>query len=538
MKLELREITKKFGSFAANRDVSLTVEPGEIHCLLGENGAGKSTLMNVLYGLYRPTSGEILVDGEPVEFSGPSDALDRGIGMVHQHFMLVPVFTVAENVALGSETRKGVTLDLETTRRRIREISDQYGFAVDPDAVVEDLPVGVQQRVEIIKALVRDAQLLILDEPTAVLTPKETDELLAIMRQLKADGTSIVFISHKLREVREVSDVITVIRRGEVVGSVSPEASTSELAAMMVGREVSLTVDKQPAQVGEQALVVEDLTVVGDNGVTLLDNLSLSVSQGEILAVAGVQGNGQVEFVEALLGLRKASGSIRLEGQELVGRSVRQVLDAGVGFVPEDRSTDGLVGPFSVAENLVLDLYKDPRFHSGPSLNQKEIRANAEQRIKEFDIRTGSAAAHASTLSGGNQQKIVVARELSRPLKLFVASQITRGVDVGSIEFIHDRIVAERDNGVPVIIVSTELDEVYGLADRIAVFFHGRLMGIVGPETPRETLGQMMAGATEEEVRSQGGLAHPGPQPPENSGTDSTDHDGDAVSNLPWEEQA
>ncbi|KAA9394660.1 ABC transporter ATP-binding protein [Kocuria coralli] len=546
MKLELREITKKFGSFAANRNVSLTVEPGEIHCLLGENGAGKSTLMNVLYGLYQPTSGEILVDDLAVEFNGPSDALDCGIGMVHQHFMLVPVFTVAENVALGSESLKGASLDLETTRSKIREISDQYGFAVDPDAVVEDLPVGVQQRVEIIKALVRDAELLILDEPTAVLTPKETDELLAIMRQLKENGTSIVFISHKLREVREVSDVITVIRRGEVVGSVSPQATPGELAAMMVGREVSLSVTKAEAQAGEEALVVSDLTVVGSNGVTLLENLNLSVAKGEILAVAGVQGNGQVEFAEALLGLRKASGSIRLEGKELVGRSVRQVLEAGVGFVPEDRSTDGLVGPFSVAENLVLDLYKDPRFRSGLSLRKRAIAANAEERIAEFDIRTGSANAHAATLSGGNQQKIVIARELSRPLKLFLASQPTRGVDVGSVEFIHERIVAERDSGVPVIIVSTELDEVYALADRIAVFFHGRLMGIVGPDTPREILGQMMAGATEDEVRA---TPPPdgdgGPQPPAASqrdagpsGDDPIHHDGRAVPNAPWEEQA
>ncbi|MDO5617550.1 ABC transporter ATP-binding protein [Kocuria sp.] len=540
MKLELRGITKKFGTFAANRDVSLTVEPGQIHCLLGENGAGKSTLMNVLYGLYQPTSGEILVDDQPVSFNGPSDALNRGIGMVHQHFMLVPVFTVAENVALGSESRKGASLDLETTRRKIREISDQYGFAVDPDAVVEDLPVGVQQRVEIIKALVRDAELLILDEPTAVLTPKETDELLAIMRQLKADGTSIVFISHKLREVREVSDVITVIRRGEVVGSVSPQASTSELAAMMVGREVSLSVTKEPARVAEETLVVKDLTVVGENGVTLLDELSLSVAQGEILAVAGVQGNGQVEFVEALLGLRKASGSIQLEGKELVGRSVRQVLDAGVGFVPEDRSHDGLVGAFSVAENLVLDLYKDQRFRSGPSLKSRSIAQNAEHRIQEFDIRTGSADAHASTLSGGNQQKIVIARELSRPLKLFVASQPTRGVDVGSIEFIHQRIVAERDNNVPVVIVSTELDEVYALADRIAVFFHGRLMGIVDPQTPREVLGQMMAGATEVEARG----AEPEARSTETdargaSGASAhTTTDVHTVPTTPWEEQA
>ena len=501
MQLKLTDVTKKFGDFTANNRVNLTVEPHQIHCLLGENGAGKSTLMNVLYGLYVPTSGTIEIDGAPVSFSGPGEAMAAGIGMVHQHFMLIPVFTVAENVALGHENTRGVSLDLETTRARIREISERYGFAVDPDAVVEDLPVGVQQRVEIIKALVRDAKVLILDEPTAVLTPRETDELLEIMRQLRDNGTSIVFISHKLREVRAVSDVITVIRRGEVVGQVGPETSTDELAALMVGRDVSLTVAKDTAHTTGTALEVRGLTVVGDNGVVLLDDVNFDVAPGEILAVAGVQGNGQTELTQALVGLEEqVSGSACLDGQELVGLRTREILASGVGFVPEDRSTDGLVGTFTVAENLVLDRYREREFAAGPSLRLGAISGHAGSEVNEYDIRTGSVDSPVATLSGGNQQKVVIARELGRPLKLFVASQPTRGVDVGSIEFIHKRIVAERDKGTAVLIVSTELDEIYALADRIAVFFHGRLMGIVGPDTPREALGRMMAGEPADSV--------------------------------------
>ncbi|WP_270450475.1 ABC transporter ATP-binding protein [Kocuria marina] len=501
MQLKLTDVTKKFGDFTANNRVNLTVEPHQIHCLLGENGAGKSTLMNVLYGLYEPTSGTIEIDGAPVSFSGPGEAMAAGIGMVHQHFMLIPVFTVAENVALGHENTRGMSLDLETTRARIREISERYGFAVDPDAVVEDLPVGVQQRVEIIKALVRDAKVLILDEPTAVLTPRETDELLEIMRQLRDNGTSIVFISHKLREVRAVSDVITVIRRGEVVGQVGPETSTDELAALMVGRDVSLTVAKDTAHTTGTALEVRGLTVVGDNGVVLLDDVDFDVAPGEILAVAGVQGNGQTELTQALVGLEEqVSGSARLDGQELVGLRTREILAHGVGFVPEDRSTDGLVGTFTVAENLVLDRYREREFAAGPSLRLGAIGTHAGSEVDEYDIRTGSVDSPVATLSGGNQQKVVIARELGRPLKLFVASQPTRGVDVGSIEFIHKRIVAERDKGTAVLIVSTELDEIYALADRIAVFFHGRLMGIVGPDTPREALGRMMAGEPADSV--------------------------------------
>ena len=501
MKLELRQVTKRFGSFTANDRISLTVDPGTVHCLLGENGAGKSTLMNVIYGLYEPTEGQILLDDAEVRFSGPRDAMAAGIGMVHQHFMLVPVFTVAENIALGAEQTKGVTLDLNATRRKIHEISERYGFHVDPDAVVEDLPVGVQQRVEIIKALVRDAQILILDEPTAVLTPAETDELLGIMDQLRQDGKSLLFISHKLREVRQISDEITVIRRGSVVGTVDPSVSTQELAAMMVGHEVNLTVAKKEPRRGENALKVRDLSLVSDQGVQLLSHLDLEVRGGEILAIAGVQGNGQTEFSEVILGLHpKATGSIELDGRQLLGMSPQQVIRAGVGFVPEDRSVEGLVGSFSIEENLVLNLFDTPQFSRAMTLRKAAIRQNAQERTREFDVRMGAVADPVSTLSGGNQQKVVVARELSRPLKLFVASQPTRGVDVGSIEFIHERIVAERDAGTPVVIISTELDEVYALADRIAVFFQGRLVGVVGPETPREVLGQMMAGSTVDEA--------------------------------------
>lgn len=503
MKLELRGITKRFGPLVANDHIDLIVEEGEIHALLGENGAGKSTLMNVLFGLYTADEGTVLLDDEVREFDGPGDALRAGIGMVHQHFMLVPVFTVAENVMLGHEQTKAAgLLDLDAARQHVIELSERFGFGLDPDSVVEDLPVGVQQRVEIVKALARDAKVLILDEPTAVLTPQETDDLIEIMRQLAGSGTSIVFITHKLREVQEVANRITVIRRGAVVGTAEPTAPVGELADMMVGRAVSLGVEKGPADRGEETFHVEGLTVIDTVGQRVVNNVSFSVAQGEILAVAGVQGNGQTELTESILGVQEsASGSITLDGRELRGLRPDQVLEAGVGFVPEDRTVDGLVLDFTVAENLVLDMISRSPFSRGVAMNLSAIRSNAEERIDEFDIRTQGSTQEVGRLSGGNQQKVVMARELSRPLKLFLASQPTRGVDVGSIEFLHKRIVAERDSGTPVMIVSTELDEVAELADRIAVMYEGSIVGIVDADTPREVLGLMMAGVSLDDAR-------------------------------------
>ena len=496
MKLELRGITKTFGALTANDHIDLTIEPGEIHCLLGENGAGKSTLMNVLYGLYEADDGDILIDDVVQGFSGPGDAMAAGIGMVHQHFMLIPVFTVAENVSLGHEqTRRGGRLDLAAARARVHEISKRFGFNVDPDALVEDLPVGVQQRVEIIKALSRDAKVLVFDEPTAVLTPQETDELMTTMRQLRDSGTSIVFITHKLREVREVADRITVIRLGKVVGEAEPTASNAELASLMVGRAVELTVHKDPPTLGDEALLVSGLTVTDDAGTVVVDDVSFSVHGGEVLAIAGVQGNGQTELTEAIVGLQeRVSGSARLNGRELIGRSVRDILDDGVGFVPEDRSVDGLVKEFSIAENLMLDRSHGDPFVSGGTVRHGVLNDFAREKIDEFDIRTQGPAQAAGRLSGGNQQKVVLARELSRDLSLLVAAQPTRGVDVGSIEFIHTRIVATRDSGIPVLVISTELDEAAALADRIMVMYRGKVVGIVPGDTPREELGLMMAG--------------------------------------------
>jgi ABC-type uncharacterized transport system ATPase subunit len=504
MKLELQGITKRFGALTANDHIDLTVEPGEIHALLGENGAGKSTLMNVLYGLYQADEGQILLDDVVQHFDGPGDAMNAGIGMVHQHFMLVPVFTVAENVMLGNEeTTFGGRLDLPGARAKVREISRRFGFDVDPDAIVEELPVGVQQRVEIIKALSREAKVLVFDEPTAVLTPQETDELMAIMRQLRDSGTAIVFITHKLREVREVADRITVIRLGRVVGEASPTASNADLASLMVGRSVELTVQKAPAAPGEVALAVEHLRVVDAIGQVVVDDVSFEVRRGEILAIAGVQGNGQTELTEAILGLQdRVEGRVLLDGREIQGQSVRRVLDAGVGFVPEDRTEDGLVGEFTIAENLMLD-----RSHRGPFVRRGwlklvELAQFATEKVTEFDIRSQGITTPVGRLSGGNQQKVVLARELSRDLRLFVAAQPTRGIDVGSIEFVHKRIVATRDEGVPVIVVSTELDEVTALADRIAVMYRGAIIGIVPADTPRDVLGLMMAGELPPEIQN------------------------------------
>lgn len=505
MKLELRGLTKRFGSFVANDSIDVTFEPGTIHALLGENGAGKSTLMNCIYGLYQPDGGEILIEDKPVNFSGPGEAMGAGIGMVHQHFMLVPVFTVAENVVLGHEpTGFGGVISINEARRLVTEISSRFGFEVDPDAYVEDLPVGVQQRVEIIKALSRDAEILILDEPTAVLTPQETDELIETMRSLRDSGTSIVFITHKLREVRAVADEITVIRRGRVVGTAEPTSSETELASLMVGRAVNLGVEKDEAQTNDRAVSVNRLSVLNSSEVTVVKDVSFEVNGGEIFAVAGVQGNGQTELVETILGLRTAaSGRVRLNGTELLGKTVKQVLNSGVGFVPEDRSTDGLIASFTIAENMVLDQHDQPPFAKGPALNLSKIYSHAEENRKIYDIRTQTIHQPISALSGGNQQKVVLAREISRPLELLIASQPTRGLDVGSIEFVHKRIVEERDSGTPVIIVSTELDEVSALADRIAVMYRGEIVGIVPGDTDRDVLGLMMAGVPLEEAQTQ-----------------------------------
>jgi len=502
VKLELRAITKRFGSFTANDAVDLVVEPGEIHGLLGENGAGKTTLMNVLYGLYQPDEGEILVDDTPVTFKGPGDAMSAGIGMVHQHFMLIPVFTVTENVMLGhEETTPGGFLNRRRARRDVAAISRRYGLQVPPDALVADLPVGVQQRVEILKALSRDAKLLVLDEPTAVLTPQETEDLISVMRSLRDGGTSIVFISHKLHEVREIADKITVIRRGAVVGTMDASASESELASLMVGRPVQLTVDKKAAEPGSVVLDVRDLSIVDDTGIVVVDSVSFSVRAGEIYAIAGVQGNGQSDVVESIVGLtRPTSGTIAVTGRQIAALSTDQILDLGVGYVPEDRLHDGLVGDFSVAENLVLDLYDKAPFGVRGSLNLTEIAKNAQTRVEEFDVRPRTTHTAARTLSGGNQQKVVLAREMSRPLKLLVIAQPTRGLDVGSMEFVHRRIVSERDNGTAVVMVSTELDEVLGMADRIAVMYRGRIAGEVPAGTPAEQIGLLMAGSTPAEA--------------------------------------
>jgi simple sugar transport system ATP-binding protein len=498
MKLELRGITKKFGSLIANDNINLVVESGEIRSLLGENGAGKSTLMNVLYGLYQADGGEIRLDDKVQNFKGPGDAMAAGIGMVHQHFMLIPVFTVAENVVLGNEPTNGIgALDLNTARARVREISDRFGFNVDPDALVQDLPVGVQQRVEIIKALTRNAKILVLDEPTAVLTPQETDELMQIMRELAKSGTSIIFITHKLREVQSVADQITVIRQGKVVGEANPKDSASKLASLMVGREVDLSVDKAAKKPGEVVVSFDNISVLDDRDQRAVNGVSFEVRAGEILAIAGVQGNGQTELAEVLLGLRpavKGSGSITLSGKSLDGLSVRKRLEAGIGYIPEDRKKDGLVSEFTISENFMLNGSFSAPFAKGINIDLSARDSISKNLIKEFDVRTQSAETLAGKLSGGNQQKVVVARELSREVKLLIAAQPTRGVDVGSIEFIHERIVAERDSGRAVILISTELDEVLALADRIAVMYRGKIVGVVDAKTSREQLGKMMAG--------------------------------------------
>jgi ABC-type uncharacterized transport system ATPase subunit len=499
--LEVRNITKRFPGVLANDHVSFTLEPGEIHAFLGENGAGKSTLMNILYGLYDPDEGEIFINGQQVSIRGPNDAIRQGLGMVHQHFMLVPTLTVAENVMLGTEITTGFLLDERTANTRIGDLSTKYGLDVPPDALIMDLPVGVQQRVEIVKALYRGADILILDEPTAVLTPQEADELFIVIRTLVAQRKSIIFISHKLKEVLAIADRITVLRRGRVAGTADPkQTNDQQLAAMMVGREVMLVVDKDPAKPGAEVLEVEDLLVLDDRRTIAVDELSLGVRAGEVLGIAGVQGNGQTELVEALTGLRPiVSGRVRLLGKVVTGATPRTILETGVAHIPEDRHRHGLVLSYPIADNLVLASYYHPPFAHGIVINAEAIDQNAQRLVKEFDVRTPSTLTPAALLSGGNQQKVVVAREFSRPIKLLIAAQPTRGLDVGSIEFIHNSIIRQRDEGVAVLVVSAELDEILALSDRIAVMFKGKIIATLpAAEATREGLGLLMAGIISE----------------------------------------
>jgi simple sugar transport system ATP-binding protein len=504
MRLRLSGITKRFGDLVANSRIDLVAEEGEIHALLGENGAGKTTLMNILDGLYRPDEGAIFIGENPVHFADPGDAIAAGIGMVHQNFMLIPAFTVAENVMLGFEpTGLLGFLDRGRARAEIHELSHRFGLEVDPDALVGELSVGQQQRVEIVKALAREAQVLILDEPTAVLTPQEIEDLFRVMRSLRKAGRTILFITHKLKEVFAVADRITVIRQGQVVGERRPaETSEQELAALMVGRGVDLAVTKGPARPAEVVLDVRGLTVLDESGRVAVDNVSFDVRAGEILAVAGVQGNGQTELAKAITGLAaEVEGTVFIDGHDVSGASPKKVLRAGVGNIPEDRQKDGLVGDFTIAENLILDVYDEPPFSRRGALDWKTIDRIAEERVREFDIRTPSIRYPAKTLSGGNQQKVIVARELSRKIRLIVASQPTRGLDIGSIEYVHRRLIMARDANTAVLLVSAELDEVIALADRLVVMYRGRLAGpYLAGELSRERIGLLMAGANPNSV--------------------------------------
>lgn len=496
--LEAKGITKQFPGVLANDHVDLDLRKGEILALLGENGAGKTTLMNILYGLYKPDSGEIHVKGKPVVFHSPSDAIIQHIGMVHQHFMLIPVFSVAENIMLGSESlRHGVVLDREKVAEKINMLSKTYGLDVKPYDLVEDLPVGVQQRVEIVKALYRQADILILDEPTAVLTPQEAEDLFRIMHQLTEQGVSIIFITHKLKEVLAVSDRITVMRAGKVVGTVRPsETNEAHLAAMMVGREVILTVNKEPAQTKEEALRVEDLSLVDHRGVNVIKHVSFTVKGGEILGIAGVQGNGQSELAEAITGLRvPKGGKVFIAGKDVTGQTPRELVNAGNAHIPEDRQRHGLVLNYPVADNLILCSYYQAPFARNGVIQNRAVDENARKLIKQFDIRTPSPYVPTGKLSGGNQQKVIVARELSRDIKVLVANQPTRGLDVGSIEYIHSEIVRIRDEGTGVLLVSAELDEIMALSDRIVVMFRGEIVAEMNAkDATREKLGLLMAG--------------------------------------------
>lgn len=502
--LELREITKSFPGVLANDHVNLALEEGEIHALLGENGAGKTTLMSILYGLYEPDEGEILIRGEKANIHGPNDSIARGIGMVHQHFMLVPVMTVTENVMLGVEpTRNGIILDRAKVAKRIREISEQYGLEVDPNAYIKDLPVGIQQRVEIIKVLYRQADILIMDEPTAVLTPQEVEGLFKIVHLLVSKGKSVIFITHKLKEVMAMADRITVLRAGRTVGTVKPkDVNPEKLATMMVGREVNLVVIKKLAEPKETILSVKNLSVNNEQHLRAVRGISFEVKAGEVLGVAGVQGNGQTELVYALTGLLPIqSGEVYIHDQVLKHSTPRNILERGVAHIPEDRQRHGLILSFPIYDNMVLCTYYQPPFAKGLVLQEKTIYGNAETLVEQYDVRTPNIFVNASTLSGGNQQKVIVAREFSRPIKLLIASQPTRGLDVGSIEYIHSRIIAKRDEGTAVLLVSSELDEILALSDRIAVMYRGEIVDIISAaNVSKEYLGMLMAGIKPDET--------------------------------------
>ncbi|MCB6405863.1 MULTISPECIES: ABC transporter ATP-binding protein [Streptococcus] len=495
--IEMREITKIFGQFVANDKINLHLRRGEIHALLGENGAGKSTLMNMLAGLLEPTSGEIAVNGQVVKLDSPSKAASLGIGMVHQHFMLVEAFTVAENIILGSEITKNGVLDIKKAIQEIKELSEKYGLAVDPSAKIEDISVGAQQRVEILKTLYRGADILIFDEPTAVLTPAEIDELMIIMKNLVKEGKSIILITHKLDEIRAVSDRVTVIRRGKSIETVEIAGATNQdLAEMMVGRSVSFTTEKNPPQPKEVILSIKDLVVNENRGIPAVKNLSLDVRAGEIVGIAGIDGNGQSELIQAITGLRKVkSGTINIKGKNVVGLPPRKITEMKVSHVPEDRHRDGLVLDMTISENIALQTYyKEPLSKNG-ILNYTNIHNYARKLMEEFDVRAANDYVPASALSGGNQQKAIIAREVDRDPDLLIVSQPTRGLDVGAIEYIHKRLIGERDKGKAVLVVSFELDEILNLSDRIAVIHDGKIQGIVTPaETNKQELGILMAG--------------------------------------------
>lgn len=510
--VEMKQITKKFGNFVANDSIDLTVHKGEVHALLGENGAGKSTLMNILYGLYHPTAGEIHINGKLVNIDNPNVAIEHGIGMVHQHFMLVQPFTVAQNIILGTEPTKGIgAIDTKKAIQDVKELSEKYGLYVDPNAKIEDITVGMQQRVEILKALYRGAEILILDEPTAVLTPQEIQELMQIIRNLTKEGKSVIIITHKLKEIKAAADHCTIIRRGKYIDTVKvSEVSEDDLAAMMVGREVNFKVDKEEAKPSNVVLEIKDLLVKDNRKISVVDKLSLEVRAGEILGIAGIDGNGQSELVEALTGLRKAeSGSIKINGKELLNKSPKDMFNNGIKNIPEDRHKRGLILDFTVAENTVLQNYKDSRFSKKGILDKDAIDKYAAGIVERFDVRPTDYTTKARALSGGNQQKVIIGREVDNievarkatgQAQLLIATQPTRGLDVGAIEFVHQALVKQRDEGNAVLLVSLELDEVMNVSDRIAVIYEGKIVGIVDAKDADEnTLGFMMAGGKDNE---------------------------------------